>query len=32
MGNAKSHSGNLIEEAKPQVNVVLKNPRSIRGV
>jgi hypothetical protein len=32
MGNAKSHSGNVIDEAKPQDNVVLKNLRSIDGV
>jgi hypothetical protein len=32
MGKAKSHSGNVIEEAKPQDNVVLIIGRSIPGV
>jgi hypothetical protein len=32
MGKAKSHSGNLIDEAKPQGNVVFINSASIAGV
>jgi hypothetical protein len=32
MGKAKSHSGNVIDQAKPQGDVVLRNPRSIGGV
>jgi hypothetical protein len=32
MGKAKSHSGNVIDKAKPQGNVVFGNPRSIAGV
>jgi hypothetical protein len=32
MGKAKSHSGNVIDQAKPQADVVLWNIRSIAGV